>query len=157
MAGVAYNNANQGGNDIRFIIPTSPSAINLKRIGESYYTNVTYEEVFYDARNIFNLRTLHVEISSLNIMFSARDKYTGRYIGMTEAQADVASIFTYARFDVLSGWLDHKINTVDEANDVLIQRLNGVMNGWFKYGNAAERTPAPWIGTAKSNLIYLFP
>jgi hypothetical protein len=154
---VHLGNANQEG-DVRWLIPTSPSSINLKKIGESYYTNVTYEENIYDLRvSSGHLRIMNVEIPSLNVMLSSRNRYTGQFESMAQAKTDLALIFTFARGDLRDKYLDGDITTEDQASEYLINRVNSLINSWFRYGQAAERTPAPWIGTAKSNLIYLFP
>jgi RHS repeat-associated protein len=145
-----------GGGDVRILLPTLPIEINLKKIGDAYYTNVTYEEVFYDLRNIYNLQTLHVEISSLNIMVSTKN-ILGKKISMAEAKIDLAAIFSFARRDVLDKWLDSEIRTVGQGRERLIDRVRSISSAWFRTAEVEERTPAAWAGAAKSNLIRMFP
>ncbi|MFA6085977.1 hypothetical protein [Mucilaginibacter sp.] len=71
------------------LIPTSPSAINLKRIGEAFYTNVTYEENYYDLRfTKSKLKVMNVDIPSMNVMFSARER-NGPPTGLSLAQRNL--------------------------------------------------------------------
>ena len=151
--------ANQGGGPIdRILFPNSPSIFNLKKIGEAYYTNLTYEENFYDFRiDKGHFGVLEVDIPSINIMVSARDGY-GRFISMEAAKVAMASALYSARWDVLNEYLNSndKLNGAD-AGKLLIKSLNIWLNVFLKYGNAYERTPAPWIGSAKSTYINLWP
>jgi len=90
-------------------------------------------------------------------MVSSTSRYTKRKLGVDEIKSELATIFTYARQEVRDGWLDHKFNTTNDAAKLLIQRVDGIIKGWFSDGRASTRTPAPWIGAPKSNLITLFP
>ncbi|SDP82542.1 RHS repeat-associated core domain-containing protein [Mucilaginibacter sp. OK268] len=152
-----YGGANQGAEDIRYIIPTSPGVFNLRKIGNAYYTNVTYEEVTYDLRNPLNLRTLHVEISSLNVMVSDRSRWTKEKLTEGDIKIKLAEIFTYARMDVRDGFLDNRIYTPNEGSKELIKQLDTIIKGWFTDGKASTRTPLQWIGLPKSNVIMMFP
>jgi RHS repeat-associated protein len=148
---------NQGG-DSRVLFPNSPSLFNLIKIGEAYYTNLTYEENFYDLRiDLGHFGVLNVDLPSINMMVSARDRY-GRFISMDAAKQGMASALYNSRWDVLNGYLNSndKLDSVD-AGELLIKSLNTWLNVFLKYGNAAERNPSPWIGAAKSTYINLFP
>jgi hypothetical protein len=139
------------------LIPTSPSAINLKKIGEAFYTNVTYEENYYDLRfTKGKMKVMNVNIPSMNVMFSARER-NGQFRSMASAQADLALIFTYVRGEIGEKFLNGDITNSEQATEYMQMRTTGLMTSWFGFGNAQLRTPYNWSGTAKSNLIYLFP
>ena len=138
------------------LVPTTPSQINLKKIGESYYTNITYEENYYDLRFTRGVYVMNVDIPSLNVMFSAR-KSDGTFRSMEESKELLAEMITLIRYDIGQRFLNYEINNGAAAADYFVKDLNIILNGWFGYGQAALRTPTPWIGSAKSNLIYLLP
>ncbi len=92
----------------------------------------------------------------MNIMFSARER-NGQFRGMASAQVDLALVFTYVREEIGEKFLSGNITNSEQAIEYMQIRLTNLMTSWFGFGNAQLRTPAPWIGTAKSNLIYLFP
>jgi hypothetical protein len=100
---------------------------------------------------------LNVDMPSINMMVSARDRY-GRFISMDEAKQGMALALYNSRWDVLNEYLNSndKLDGVD-AGESLIKSLNLWLNVFLKYGNAAERNPSPWIGAAKSTYINLWP
>jgi len=94
-------------------------------------------------------------------MVSSRNN-AGQFISLTQAQMSIAGAFNDARLAVLDGYLDGDISRADdeEAIGLFINTFNSSINTFYsgvKYGNAQERTPAPWIGAAKSVYINLFP
>lgn len=130
----------------------------MKKIGEAYYTNVTYEENLYDLRPLSgHLRVMPVEIPSLNIMFSSREKYSGRFAGMMGARVDLAGIINEARLELRDQVLDGYIISSDEAANFLIGKIRSGVLSSFGFGKVEERSPAAWIGSAKTNIIILFP
>lgn len=141
-----------------FLMPCRPGQFNLEKHGDAYYTNITYEENFYDLNNGFMyVRTLNVNIPSLNVMIKRRNEY-GRYIEKEEIKARLAVIFTAVRAEVGYKFLNNGINTNEEAREFIVRRLDIALKTWYgQSSNAQLRTPTRWFGAPKSNVIFLFP
>jgi RHS repeat-associated protein len=144
----------QGG----ILTPTRPSEINLRKIGDAYYTNITYEENFYDLQNgPLRLRTAEVSIPSLNVMVKSRTS-TGRYRSMDEVKTELAIIITKTRYDAGNRWLEGNLLSSKQVADYIVKDLEISISLAFGYPSTAqERTPRRWLGAPKSNLIYLLP
>lgn len=155
-SGYENNKAQQDGGLI-LSVPTNPFSFNFKKIGESYYTNITYEEIFYDYNlNNRGLGVMEVFINSLNLRINSR-KRNGQFAGALMTKTELAMIMTKIRYDLLRKFSKREIVVADEAIDYLIKSLNVAIKANFGGGEAQLRRPNKWIGAAKSNLIYLFP
>ncbi len=98
-SGNENNRAQQDGGLI-LSFPTNPFSFNFKKIGESYYTNVTYEEIFYDYNfNNRGIGILEVFINSLNIRINSR-KRNGQFAGALMTKIELALIMTKIRYDI---------------------------------------------------------
>jgi len=152
------NVEDQESGDTRILLPVSPSTFNLVRIGDAYYTNLTYEENFYDFRlDLFHFGVLSVNMPSINLMVSARNT-RGQFISAEEAKTGLSFALHNARWDVLNKYLDSndQLDSAD-AGELLVTSLNEWIKVWFSYGIAAERSPQPWAGVGKSTYINLWP
>ncbi|WP_169305541.1 RHS repeat domain-containing protein [Sphingobacterium alkalisoli] len=138
--------------------PTKPSSFNLKKIGESYYTNIYYEENFFDLKGFDRggYGIMNVDIRSLNVMISSRNR-KGQFQSIDQIKTDLALIFNFVRTEINEKYMKRDITNERSAKEYMVLRLNVLINAYFPYGNAQLRTPAKWIGSAKSNLIYLMP
>ncbi|MGJ1457865.1 MULTISPECIES: DUF6443 domain-containing protein [Sphingobacterium] len=155
-SGNENNRAQQDGGLI-LSFPTNPFSFNFKKIGESYYTNVTYEEIFYDYNfNNRGIGILEVFINSLNIRINSR-KRNGQFAGALMTKIELALIMTKIRYDIFRKFSKREFVVEDDAIDYLIKSLNVAIKANFGGGEAQLRRPNKWIGAAKSNLIYLFP
>ncbi|GAA4779427.1 hypothetical protein GCM10023231_02750 [Olivibacter ginsenosidimutans] len=146
------------GNQSGVGIPTSSNSFNLKRIGESYYTNITYEENFWDLNGFDGngYRIMNVDVRSLNVMVSSRNR-KGQFANINDIKSNLALAFTFARTEINERFMKGEITSNEQATKYLVDRLNIFLKSYFPYGSAQLRTPNKWHGTAKSQLIYLLP
>lgn len=149
-------NTQDGG---KFILatPTTPFEFNFKKIGESYYTNVTYEENYYDVKSNFGgISVMSVHIPSLNIRVASREK-DGRFGASFAAKLKLSWLICRIRGDIYRRFADREITDGDEAAKYFVSELNAAIKVAFRGGEAQMRRPYQWKGVPKSNLIYLFP
>jgi len=139
-------------------IPTNPFSFNFKKIGESYYTNITYEENFYDLNksDYGGIGVLEVFINSLNLRISSRNR-DGTFANQFLLKLKLSMIFNYIRGDIYKKFSKREVVDSDQVRDLIVKHLNIAIKANFPGGEAQLRTPQKWIGTAKTNLIYLFP
>jgi len=138
--------------------PTTPDELNLKKIGGAYYTNVYYEENFYDLRfTRGKLGINNINVPSINIMFSGKSRnYSSTYVTYDLAKTDLALAFNYVRGELADKIYGGEIRGSRAAGNYMVKQLNFYLGSWFSYADVRLRRGSWWGGTPKSNLVYIY-
>jgi len=129
------------GNDITFTQATEAESFNLKRIGNAYYTTVSYKESFTSINyNGQYFKHATVELTSIGIMFNVRGK-AGEFQKSSVAKQSLANAFDYARAALNRDLVDSDFDSSRDAKIKFMSYLNYGLGIQFSEPAVARNKP----------------